>query len=401
MRQLVKVIWPDIKAKGLRYWLFAAGFIAAALLASSYINRNYLILGPRYAAYQMLQGTTPGTIRYAQRVVLVVVGDAEFWKGELDHRVPVKRDYLAKLVDVLDAANPEVLAIDFVLRSPVADGSVVETPVYWQETEKLIDAIERAKNGTIVLPETVNEYSYDKGTESYILDSSILDRHKFLTDRIRWGYLNLRRDVRQIPLAVQIRGGGRSQVSSFSQQIVGILDPQNSAVRRSQATLFGSFMPIDGFITIPANQVLADPTGSWRTKVQHRAVIIGSFVHEDAYFRGPYLDPAKTPVGDVPGVAVHANYVEALYRGRVYPVSPSLVSDSIELLLSISVSVLLARRIGKFRKSAYFICALTCAFIVSYVLLQNLAVFFDPVLPVLGAALHSLLERVLGPHHAF
>lgn len=397
MRDLLKVIWSDIRAKRLRYWLFAAAFIVGGIAASSYLDKYYLLLGLRYTAYQMIQHTNPWEAKHSQRVVLVVIGDKEFWKEGLDHRVPVKRDYLASLVKILDAADPEVLAVDYTLRSPVADGSLVETPTYAKETNKLITAIEKTKNSEIILPATVNEYSYEEGTRSYLLDSNVFGNHRFLNPRVKWGYLNLSRDIRRIPLAVRIRGGG-SPVPSFSQQIAATLDPESQVMLHFPETIYGTFMPVTGFVSIAAGQVLADPAGAWRARVKHKAVIIGSFAHEDAYDRGPYMDSFQTPLGDVPGVVVHANYVEALFRGNVSPLSPDWANEAAEILLSLSVSILVARKMGAIKKLLYFLIFLGSAFLLSYFLLRNLAVFFDPVLPVLAVALHSLCERALAPH---
>src|SRR5438270_461417 len=154
-------MWPwlrniglDVARKGSRYWTFAALFILAGVAASGYLDRHYLLLGPRYAAYQLLQRTAPGANRHALRVVFVSVGDDEFWKGELERRIPVKRDYLARLVTALDRVDPEVIALDYTLRSPVADGTIVETPAYAKETARLNAAVEETSNAAIVLPLT-------------------------------------------------------------------------------------------------------------------------------------------------------------------------------------------------------------------------------------------------------
>jgi CHASE2 domain-containing sensor protein len=398
MQELYGAIKSDIKVKGLRYWLLATAFMVAGMVMSSCLDSHFLLLGPRYTAYQILQRTTPRGMQYAKRVVFVAVGDVEFWKGRLDRRIPVKRDYLASLVEAVDAADPEVLAVDYVLRSPVADGSLVETPAYAQETEKLIAAIEGTRNSAVVLPATLDEYHYDKRTRSYPLDSSIFGNHIFLNNRVRWGYLNLPLDLRRIPLSVRVQGG-KLLASSFSQQIVAAMDPRSPAARRSQANLYGSFMPVAAFVTIPAGQVLSEPAGRWRESVKHRTVIIGNFAHDDAYSRGPYIDSFQTPAGEVPGAAVHANYVEALVSDRTYSASPELVSVAAEALLSLSVSVILARRIAAFKKAGYFVIFMGSAFMLTYFLLQNLAVFFDPVIPVLAVLAHSLLEKAFGPHY--
>ncbi len=396
MRELWRTIRSDVRAKGLRYWALAGAFIVAGMILSYVIERGDLYLELSYGAYQQLQRTSPFEMDHALNVVFVAVGDDEFWKGELEQRIPIKRDYLARLVAALDQADPWVLGIDFTLRSPVAEGGLVETPAYAGETAKLIAAVEAFRNH-IVLPATVNEYGYDRGTDSYPLDSSIFGSYKFANPRVRQGYLNIPHDIRTIPLTVPITGTGAT-LPSFSQVIADILDPRNRGNRRSHAALFGGFMPTTGFVTIPAGEVLKNPAGSWRERIQHHTVLIGSFAHEDADGRGPYRDSFGSPLGDmVPGVVVHANYVEALISGHVYAVSPAMVSHLFEAALSIAVAVLFARRMRALRKVGYFLAFLTSAVLLSYFSLISRAVFFDPVLPVLAVTAHSVLERALVP----
>lgn len=391
-------IASDIRARGWRYWVFAIAAIAGGMLLSYEIEHRYQFLGLRYSAYQLLQHTDRREMRYAQRVVFVAIGDDEFWTGELDQRIPIKRDYLARLVSVLDAANPAVLALDYNFRSPVLDGRLVETPAYAGETAKLIDAVEATRNAWVVLPLTFDQRSYDTRHGTFALDSSIFSNHRFSNPNVYWGYLNLHLDIRQIPLAIRAQGSG-SRVRSFAQQIAALLDRRGTATRISDAELFGSFMPQDAFDTVAAGLVLAEPTGAWREIVKHQAVIVSSFAHAEAFRRGPFLDTWLTPVGEVPGVVAHANYVEALVRDKLYPVSPVLFSESAEVLLSLAVAVLFASRAGKLEKVAYFLIFLGSAVALSYLLLRHLAIFFDPVLPVLAVAAHSLFERAFGPRH--
>src|ERR1700753_221418 len=146
MGALLRHVWTDIKERGPRYWIFAGIFILTGVTLSGYLDRHYFLLGPRYAAYQMLQSTAPGDSPHARRVVFVSIGDNEFWKLDLERRIPVKRDYLARLTAALDLADPAIIALDFTLRSPVADGTIVETPIYEKETLKLVQAVETNKN---------------------------------------------------------------------------------------------------------------------------------------------------------------------------------------------------------------------------------------------------------------
>lgn len=390
----LRKIGSDVRRKGPRYWIFAGLFIIGGVAASGYLDRHYLLLGPRYAAYQLLQRTAPGASPHALHVVFVSVGDDEFWKGDLERRIPVKRDYLARLVAALDPVDPEVIALDYTLRSPVADGTIVETPAYAPETAKLIAAVEETSNAAIVLPLTVNEHGYDKQNDSYPLDSNIFGHYRFKNPRVKWGYINLSLDIRRVPLYLQLKGDGR--IPSFSQQIAATLDPRNQSVRRSSGAIFGSFMPVASFDTIAAAEVLSSPGGQWREKVRHRAVIIGSFVHRDAFGRGSYIDSFQTPVGDVPGAAVHANYAEALVNNHVLPIIPAWATELLEAVLSLLVSIVFARRLSPLARARHLVSLVGSAIVASYLLQQNLGIFFDPFLPVLFVAVHSLGEKAFG-----
>ena len=68
-----------------------------------------------YRLYAAIQYLELRPIR-PKRTALVLIGDDEYWGGELKRRVPIKRDYLAKLVNKLDQAQPELIVLDFILR---------------------------------------------------------------------------------------------------------------------------------------------------------------------------------------------------------------------------------------------------------------------------------------------
>ena len=59
---------------------------------------------------------------------LVLIGDDEFWLGELSGRRPVKRSYLAIIVRALDSesVNASVIALDFDLRLPKPNATVAK-----------------------------------------------------------------------------------------------------------------------------------------------------------------------------------------------------------------------------------------------------------------------------------
>ncbi|MFD1561263.1 CHASE2 domain-containing protein [Paraburkholderia silviterrae] len=116
-------------------------------------------------------GRTPSPVN----ITLLQIGDDEYWKGSLARRVPVKRDYLAALVNKLCAADPQVVALDFDLHSPVVDGSYNDNPEYKGETLTLVDSVNRAAASgcKVVLPDAMDCAS----NNSCVREAGVLDGH--------------------------------------------------------------------------------------------------------------------------------------------------------------------------------------------------------------------------------
>src|SRR5262249_32355105 len=152
-------------------------------------EREYWI-DKRYKIYQFLQDRMPRK-KQPQRTVLVVIGDDEYFKGELSGRVPIKRDYLGKLVHELDAADAAVIAIDFDLRSPTPEGNPVESAEFEAEMAKFLkavrDALQTTHNHKVVLPKTIGQD--DQG--GYVLESDIHEGYGFQGGDVLFGYIAL------------------------------------------------------------------------------------------------------------------------------------------------------------------------------------------------------------------
>ena len=110
---------------------------------------------PREVLYETYQNLSPRR-PYARNTVVVLIGDDEYWRSIPAGRVPIRRDYLANLVLALDSLEPALIAIDFDLRSPLPDGSIVENPAYQEETQRLHEAIQKtSRRRPVVLPKTI------------------------------------------------------------------------------------------------------------------------------------------------------------------------------------------------------------------------------------------------------
>jgi CHASE2 domain-containing sensor protein len=376
------------------HWLVAIPLIIGGIWLSDYLDKIYFDLPDRYKAYQFLQKSISREI-HVRRVTLVEIGDNEFWKGELDRRIPIKRDYLARLIRTLDLANPTVIALDYNLRSPVPDGSIVETPIYKNETQKLIDAAEEvAKNRPVVLPASFNEQEYYEEEGSYSIASSVYNNHRFVNPVVA-GYINLLHDKRHVPITWKIHGW-REPLQSFSLSIARIVDPKikfnQEPGRQDQFVLLGRFLKEEEFPRVAAEDVIAAPAGAWRAKVYGRVVIIGSFYRKDAFGLGDYVDQFLTPAGAIPGAVVHANYVEAWTDSRVIQAMPRWLNNGLDAIISLAVSWLFVSNSGQFWKFSFVLCAVI---LTSYICLVNLSLFFDPYLPLAFVVLHGCAEKMI------
>lgn len=92
-----------------------AALVVLGVWLGRWLEQQEFALDLRHKASHLMQQSPRGA--FVQRMVVVLIGDEEYWKGELARRAPIKRDYLAKPVKQLDIADPALIALDFDLRS--------------------------------------------------------------------------------------------------------------------------------------------------------------------------------------------------------------------------------------------------------------------------------------------
>src|SRR5882757_6885067 len=113
--------WALLASKGRVYWISVVILIVVGIAISALLEEKNKYLEANYWWYQLLGRTFPGDPT-VNDITLVLIGDEEYWKGELGHRVPIKRAYLAELVRAIADGNPAAIALDFDFRSPTPDG---------------------------------------------------------------------------------------------------------------------------------------------------------------------------------------------------------------------------------------------------------------------------------------
>lgn len=364
------------------------------------------LVGLQMRAHSFVSGLSPLGGTSPRGVAVVEIGDAAFWNAPLNGNQPTNRAYLASLVNAVVRAGASVIALDFQLKSP---GNLPEDdPVRAGDNRKLMEAIAAADDAHIPVvltagfvldgdewrrePNICDDHDKD-GAFFSEPDSNPLKRPvappapassacDILTklSNVSVGYINLPADRREVPLQFQAQefdNSGQKEFNSFALQIVSAcaarLDLSGSPLvcGRSPAVVSGyrdvlgltgqhdfayaGFISEEAFgnYSVRAQELLRASQASpaeWdaspvRGQLANRAVLIGATWHEWGQGRGPLIDAYSSPAGEMPGVYLHANYVEAILRGLAEPVS-RVWSRIIELVAGYLLIVLMHSRRG-------------------------------------------------------
>lgn len=406
-----------VRGKGRKFWKkfalhwgIAAILIFIGLCLGGWLGEQQYWISARYRIYER-QTRNLVHPAYNRRTVLLMIGDEEHWKGkELAGRTPTNRKYLAKLLRAVGAASPEVVALDFRLRAPTPDGTPVSYKDYDEEIRDFIEAVKdvTARSTTVVLPKSLGE---DEG--GYILESDIYDGKLATGGKVRTGYIELDDDLRKVPLDLELKGGGA--LDSFSLAIVRAAEGTPPLPSHDNNSMpFGGFMRPAEFKQVTPSEVLhmaeavraALAHGTPPSEIPaadkavleslaHKIVIVGANWHSLAYNRGPWVDSFDTPVGEMAGAYVHANYVNLLMTSGVNAPLHEEMNKGIELLFSLAVALLFYLPFRALWKFLAFFALAPILFFISYFFWQNLGFYFDFFIPMVLLFVHFLIEHWL------
>jgi hypothetical protein len=403
---------------GLQHWLTVLSLIAGGFFLGHYINDHNIWIDARYAVSQKVLNflfQVRGPL-YPKRTALVFIGDEEYWSDpQLQARAPIQREYLAKLVDALDAADVAVIALDFDLRSPAPDGrrpitggKFLENKNYIEETNELAKHVGTvATHRPVVLATSIADKDDGYVENANAFEESIptpgCAAHQPAVAR---GYVQLPYDVRQVPLPLDAENLVTHQmanVESFSTAIVRCIDP----VAYARAVEQGSDdLPFASYISEPqfenpadrrrirASELL-DHLDKVRPLLSGRIVIVSGNWNSRAFGAGPKIDLHDSPVGTIPGAMIHANYVEAMLAERTFSAVPSWFMISIELLAVLFLAVVLVLGLSAW-KEATAVIGVALFFLLANFLLQDLGLFFDFFVPLLIVLGHAAFEKING-----
>jgi CHASE2 domain len=403
-----------------RYWLGAVAVLIGCNLASPYVDDALGLVHARYWLFQELSQLQwrPLIPRF---VKVVLVNDDEHWGSELEGIVPIKRDYLARLVDQLAADNASVIALDFDVRLTGANatgtrGAFDEISADTRDAVKIfIHAIIRAaaEGHKIVLSKTI---AFDKDG-NYKLVADIYQPFGLCSDLIgdgRWenpgvpdfqisaiasknircGYIALPYDMRLLPPKLALDNG--KSIDSFSLAIAKAVNPAVADAVGADA-YYGSYIPpstIEKYkIVVSAHDLRTNDPGT-ADIVSGNAVIVGARWHVKAYGVGDIVDVHDTPIGPIEGAIIHENFAEAILDSRVFAYVPQWLLRLTEFAFSAAAAIAFAVYSKLSAKLAILGCLLVVLVMMQWLMLQVFGTFFEAFIPLLGLCVHSVVERL-------
>ena len=291
--------------------------------------------------------------------------------------------------------------LDVDLRAPHRTQPAFDFPDYETEDAALLAAVGRMCDAgrSVVLGTSVLLDGDD-----WVEAPSLFTPHRASYPCLRTGYLQLPHDLRLVPGQLDLRGG--EKLDSLSLAVVSLINPTayRMAVSNDDRGFHfarylseADYQPADGRSYVFNWQQLKNAdVNSVRRDIADKVVLIGGKWHVNAQGQGPTVDTFRSPVGPLPGVFLHANYIEALdgERGTFAPMSDT-AAEVIEFSLAIALALVAAMEIHSSWKWSAFLTSLLLSVILTYVLLENLGIFLDFLVPVLILIGHTLVEEVM------
>jgi CHASE2 domain-containing sensor protein len=404
--RLLKVIRPFTR-KGWAHWLRFVLLLAAAGYMGHLLSTSTWLTPFRYSIYHRQLMMRDRSQLYPKRTALVLLNDDDYWGDSFQSRTPLKRGELAELIDKLESAGVNTVAIDVDLRSPRPQEPSMEFADYKAEDEQLFAAIRRmcTAGRHVVLASSVRF-----GDDGYAEMPSIYTGSLARMPCVKAGYIQLPFDMRRIPGSLELANG--SHLDSLSLAVTGLADPtahDQATAKTGEGFRFSEYLTEADFsakngrqFIFSGQQLRTMDAAALREQLADKLVFLGANWHANAYGVGPLIDVHNSPGGTEPGVMLHANYVEAMLdrTGTFTPISDS-TAELLEIALALALAMIGVLEIHTAWKWAAFGIGIVLSILFTYTLLQNLGLFLDFLIPMLMIVVHALAEEALKMWHEF
>lgn len=362
------------------HWLIAVLLALGGLVAGEYS----WLTSVRLHAYRILQTAIR---RPSADIVVVVIGDNEYSGPRLQNRKPLHRDYLADLVTRIRDGNPRAIAIDVDLSSPDPVRPVIQSD-YLKETNQFFDALRKAasEDCPIFLSAAIRP---DTKRNAYLRLANVFDGTP-LGDHVYSGYTLLPADIRHIPPSIEMSDGTTMQ--SIVARMAEMTQHHAVSIPTPEHASFGVFREPSSFERHAAGDVLAAGGAVLKRWFAHQYVLIGGDWTSDNV-TGRHIDGHDTPAGNIPGVFVHANYLQSLIGGPIGGLG-EFTRAAIELVTALGFSVLFVAARGWW-KLVFLVLVNLGLIVLTYLFLDVLGVFFEAVVPITLLGGHAIIETML------
>jgi CHASE2 domain-containing sensor protein len=419
-----------------RHWLFVGSVIVVSLILGYYLEHDEGWLPARYRVYWLFQHPWPRPLVFRDTVVVILDDDA-YWDDAGGDR-PLNRAYLADLVDKLASQDPAVIGLDIFtnstgkFRTTLPNGKViVDRQDRAEDSAKLLDTLEKAANscdivlsinvqrkdlldsaqrgsGEKAMPhaEASSPLSWFADGDSerlpYVKLPDYYDEYGLQSDNIVPAYLLLYPDRRAVPPRVPLEDG--REIPSLSLAAAERFRPELVSTKDWSQPRFGSFVNRSPESEISAHQLMiaqGDEAQALARKIRHKIVLVGGDWHEDSSRVGRRVDQHPTPIGELPGVVLHANYVEAILDDRAFDMLRSRVwLSAVDVLLGLLFAYVLFVPIRLGVKVPLAVLVAVVPLVASLVIMQYFAIYWDSLIMSVLLLGHFVSERMIfGSHH--
>ncbi len=403
----VRLVWKPIVRKGWLHWLRFAALLAAGSYVGSLLSDSPRFADIRYALYQKqvrLQHRGP---IYPQHTVLVLLNDDDYWSPDYQARAPLKLEQLAVLLDKLNAAGANTVGFDVLLTSPLPNNPAYDFPDYAPGDDLFFAAVKRMCDAGrhVVLTADLEKVA---GTETYHEQPSIYTGRLSGLPCVTIGYDRFADDMRKIPGLAELDTG--KFMDSFSLAMVKIVDPvayDNLVKDEDRGFRFGQYLTPEDFNPKSGRKFILNGVAvrqmdalALRQEVADRIVIVGGYWSQDGYALGDPVDMHNSPGGMEPGAMLHANYVEAeLNQSSTFTPISDRTAEALEWSLASLLALIAASELSGGWKGASVALSFLVSAVLTYVLMQNLGLFLDFLIPFLMVVGHTFTEELLEMRH--
>lgn len=400
LRRVLGKLSPLLHIRSKRFYMFAGMVLLTVVVWASaweVLQREIpRLTWLQLKGHQWFSQLNPRTSR-VQWVTVVEIDDDTFSSEPFNEARPLNRAALAQIVTEIATVQPAVIALDFDFSSP-ARYPWSDLPDRRRDDAALFAAIGKATSNhvPVVLSRVLNQLQ-----DGTYREQPNIFRDADFPPGTYFGHINLPNDPRQMSLEMRARtwdGASWNNFPSFSQQIVNAYETVVHIKRRSEGNatiakalrrlefVYAGFLPTSEFDGISARDILQRKT-QIIDRCRHKIVVIGATWHQ----RGKSIESLPSPIGQVAGVYLHANYVEAMNDGRFSLPLPEWLVIIVDVGAALFIYVTFLRR-APHRWLVFGLMGLLVG--MAYVFATNIGRYMDFVPVLLLCLIHLGVEEV-------